>query len=94
MCPASFGTLRSVQSGDGEALEPEPVFTGRMVANSYEGSCWPRFVRVARHPLRVSRKPTWGPIQRVNRLLPGNVPNQLEITWPIPGTHHPAWGYF
>ena len=30
------------------------------------------------------------PTYRVNRLLPGNVPNQLEITWPIPGMHHPT----
>jgi hypothetical protein len=27
----------SLQSGAGEALEPEPVFTGRMVADSYKG---------------------------------------------------------
>ena len=35
-----------------------------------------------------------GRSQRVNRLLPGNVPNQLEITWPVPGPHHPARSYF
>ena len=35
-----------------------------------------------------------GPTHYVNRLLPGNVPNQLEITWPIPGTHHPTRCYF
>jgi hypothetical protein len=44
--------------------------------------------------VRSGVRRVWAPTQRVNRLLPGSVPNQLEITLPIPGTDHPARSNF